>query len=419
MSAKPVFWSSVFNSIPSSVTRFMSLGFQQNLQTSEFNSEILIPYDFTLSKLHAESSDPGSPDTIDFTVRKNRADTSLTCQINGGENEEQDDVNTPTGLAGDAISVKIVSSAGMPAWNPTYGTVHVECGNGKSFISGGSASSSSTTTSYFNPNGGPSSTTLANRDVPVPTPFILERFYVKIETAPGSGNGWTFDVLKNGSTVIATVTISGTATTGNQTGLSAAVAAGDTITIRRSVASGTPASYTGMAWGIGIAPNTAGEHLYFSVNTSTPTNSGVQRHVTVHGTSSDHQDTDAYADDGVPRITMDIKRLYVLLTGAPGSGNSWQFWLCDGTDVQSSVTVTISGTSTSGNDTANTATLTAAVDYTEITYQAVGGTPSTATLMLFGYVGYIAEAGGPTGQPTYSRRKDQKFLKQSPALLTA
>ena len=306
----------------------------------------------------------------------------------------------------------------MPAWNPTSGTVHVECGTGKSFISGGSPSTSSSTTAYFNPNGGSSSTTLANRDMPVPTPFTLERFYVKIETAPGAGNGWTFDVLKNGS-VVATVTISNTATSGNSTGLSAAFAAGDTITIRRSVASGTPTNHTGTAWGIGIAPTTAGEHIYFTSNGNTPNNSGVQRQLALQGVSGDFTDADAWAADGVPRINMDIKKLYVLLTGAPGAGTTWQFWLCDGIDVQSAVTVTISDTATSGNDASNTATLTAVTDYTEITYQAVVGAPSTATQMLFGYVGYIAEAGGAAGQPMYSRRKDQKFLRQSPALLAA
>ena len=78
----------------------MSLGFQQNLQTSESLSEIIIPYDFTLSKLHAESSDPGGADTMDFTVRKNRADTTLTAQVNGGQVEEQDNVIRRRGSPG-------------------------------------------------------------------------------------------------------------------------------------------------------------------------------------------------------------------------------------------------------------------------------------------------------------------------------
>lgn len=58
---------------------------------------------------------PGGADTVDFTVRKNGADQTTTCQIAAAATACNDPSNTFTVVAGDRLSVKAVSSAGTAA----------------------------------------------------------------------------------------------------------------------------------------------------------------------------------------------------------------------------------------------------------------------------------------------------------------
>ncbi len=58
---------------------------------------------------------PGGADTADFTVRKNGADQTVTCQIAAAATACNDTSNTFTVVAGDRISIKAVSTAGTAA----------------------------------------------------------------------------------------------------------------------------------------------------------------------------------------------------------------------------------------------------------------------------------------------------------------
>ena len=93
------------------LTRFMSaLGRVGNV--TESNSEQYVIRPFTMKELRAFSSTaiPAS-NSATFTVRKNGADTALTCTIAAAAQSASDIVNEVTFSMGDRYALKVVSSA--------------------------------------------------------------------------------------------------------------------------------------------------------------------------------------------------------------------------------------------------------------------------------------------------------------------
>jgi hypothetical protein len=83
----------------------------------------------------------------------------------------------------------------------------------------------------------------------VPCAGTIDNLYVELGGASGSGESHAFTVRKNGADTALTVTISGaTDTTGNDTGNSFTVAAGDKLSLK--VVSSTAANTVRAYWGV-------------------------------------------------------------------------------------------------------------------------------------------------------------------------
>jgi parallel beta-helix repeat protein len=92
-------------------TVYIGLGPQS---ATEASVEFAVPHACTVKKLYAHSSGaPGTGEAYTYTLRKNTADTSITCSISGSTSKDGVDIMHSVDLAaGDKIAVKVVTSSG-------------------------------------------------------------------------------------------------------------------------------------------------------------------------------------------------------------------------------------------------------------------------------------------------------------------
>lgn len=89
----------------------------------------------------------------------------------------------------------------------------------------------------------------------------FRNLYIEIDTAPGSGNSWTFEIYKNGVASGVTLTISDASTSGSDTSNSVSTTAGDYFSLRVT-STGTPASSGGMVYSCEFESTNTGESGY-------------------------------------------------------------------------------------------------------------------------------------------------------------
>lgn len=175
-----------------------------------------------------------------------------------------------------------------------------------------------------------SSDTLGLTEHVAPIPGTVIAAYASIQTAPGGvGKSWDLQLLIAGSPQ-ATVNIANTATTGNSTGLSVAIAAGDIVTFN-AVANSTPAATRSIGYCFTFVPTTAGQWVL-----ANGINSG--QVVDAYGAIIESHNSGGTAGQGGTEATfqlaapaaLSIVALAWKVTTAPGAGKSVTFSLHDG-----------------------------------------------------------------------------------------
>lgn len=80
--------------------------------SSEAQAEIVMPAAFTFNSLYVYiPTVGGSAQTVTVTLRKNEADTAITCSVASGSTTGSDTAHTVAYVAGDRLSLKCVTSA--------------------------------------------------------------------------------------------------------------------------------------------------------------------------------------------------------------------------------------------------------------------------------------------------------------------
>ena len=230
--------------------------------STEANIRAVCPAAGTLRNFKVNlATAPGTGKSWTFTIRKNGVDTGLTLTISDTNTTSKDTTHSVSVAAGDLIIMSVVPSGTPTAAANAQWTVEFE-GNTSSqnIIAGGTSSG---TPSATNINGtcpacgddiiditGGLTNELTFACL-IPHATTIKALYIDLRTAPGSGKSWKFHLRKNGSKeATSEVTISNTATTGNVTGLSISLAAGDYITIAwEGVGTPTTTSFA-VGWGI-------------------------------------------------------------------------------------------------------------------------------------------------------------------------
>lgn len=181
----------------------------------------------------------------------------------------------------------------------------------------------------------------------------LKNLYISHDTAAGTGNSRTWTVYKNGADTGLTVTIADPATSGNDTVNTVSVVAGDTVSLHQTA--NTTTTGTGTIRATLMFSAAANTSAVFA-NTNNNLSNSVTSYLPLQGQGND---TTAGGNvEGVIPTGGTIRNAYGVLGGTPGSGKSYTFTLVVN-GVDSALTFSVSGTGTTGNDTANSVSVSA------------------------------------------------------------
>jgi len=350
------------------------------------------------------NSAPGAGKTFTFTLIVNGIASALTLDIAGATATSGYDTTHEVDVSGgDIVSLECdphgVTFSRYTTWTSMFeGTTAKE-----SLILGGSGSImiSSSNTTYAQIMGGetaPSTTENDQRQV-CPTSGKIKNLYVKLNEAPGSGNSFTFTLRVDGVNSDLTVTISDDATTGNDTVHEISVSAEDILTME-IVPFSSPTFGTYGNWGMAFVADIDGESVILA-GTDNDLNAGSTEYMYLQG-----DDNKAWHATEGQRYQLGqsciLKKLYVLLSAAPGTDKSYTFTLRKPGNGQAdgNLTVTIAGAvATTGNDVAHTDVI-ADDDYLDLEC-----TPTNTPDVVDAYwslVGYIEPPAPPPAGATWN-----------------
>lgn len=331
-------------------------------------------------------SSPGSGRSWIATVRKNAADTDLTCTITNSNTSCSDLTHSVSVSPGDKVSFQVAPSGNPPSTSSRWSTSFKSSAAKESTYPGRNSQSTSGTT-YGNPIGGQNgnSSTESAREQIVATSGTIKNLYVEETAAPGSGKSRVMTFRKNGVDQTVACTVSDTATACSDTTNSFTVAAGDIISIK-SVASGSVAA-SSMRFGWTFVSDTDGEFLLAFVVSSGPSNLSTT-HFYLVGANDGVDFTDGNRKQLGNACTL--KKMYVRFNTAPGSGKSWTANLRKNASTDTSLSVTVSDSNQVGSVTSDVTVL--STDYWN-TKLVPSGIPSGSTLHT-AFLGYIAPVGG-------------------------
>jgi hypothetical protein len=285
---------------------------------------------------------PGGANSWTFTIMKNGLATALEVTISGVATESSTDADTVAISAGDEIYIQ-ATPTGAPSspgrhWFTFQFIPTIDNETLLLHICEGTVGYSV----YENIIGAQADiATIANMTSVCPSNGTLKKFFVRLSVAPGSGKSRTFTVYKNNVATSLAVTVSGTATTNNNIVNTVAVSAGDRLTIFSERSGTALASY--YSGGIVFVPSTNNQYITHGKETSLPYQTIYFGCVSAGVSSISSNEEDHY---GIFQ-TGTVKAMYVWFSVAPGAGTSKTLTLRKN-GVNTSLSVTISGTNTSG-----------------------------------------------------------------------
>lgn len=178
---------------------------------------------------------------------------------------------------------------------------------------------------------------------------VIENLFAEVTTAPGTGETVTITLRLNGADTALTCTISGTGTTASDTTHTVTVAAGDSVCYKTVTSASSAAA--GIRFSCQYIGDTANESQILGSAEGVSLTASTE-YLPLSGCPATLVSTNVLARQLCPTVGT-IKKFYVSLGTAPGIGSSRTFEIWKN-DASTGVTITISGTSTTGNDTSNT-----------------------------------------------------------------
>ena len=347
---------------------------------------------------------PGAGKSWVFTVRAGNpiGDTALSVTISDTAKISALDTDEVAVAAGDLVSISATGSGTPTDPGAVYWTCEfIPDTDGETILLSNTKGQSLTANYFITLIGGkdPDATEFDAQTL-FPTPGTLKKFYVELSAAPGAGKSRIFTINKNGVATGIVVTISDAATTGNSAALTSAVAAGDSFSISHTV-SGSPAASI-VSFGIAFLPDTQGEFMTCAT-TDNPTSSIQVEYE--HLTCGDSALTGTESETHNLARACTAKKIYVLLSTAPGLGNTWIFTLRRNTS-DAALTVSISNTNKSGN-----AAVDVAISNDDVLDTAIDATAGAETSKSqIAYLLYNAPTPPPVGLENKSANMATKMI---------
>lgn len=331
---------------------------------------------------------PGVGITRTFILRKNGVDTGVSVTLTGtgtgaGINTGSDLVNSVSYVAGDIFTILNSASATTESSGATRWAVQSDNSSNISMVLSGTAVNlTAAATNYVPIQGRGIDGTATNEQGVVPTDGTFKNAYVLLSGSPGSTKNYVATLYKNGSPTALVVTVSGAVnTTGNDTSNTVSVVAGDILYWSIDVDSG--ATTRVLAISMEFDPTIDGESIHvYSSNVAT-TNSAVRYNAIASPNAASYQSSEINRQ--VLTLAAVWKKLYVVQVTASGGSASYQYQLSLET-VSGNPSVTLTGATTTGNDTTNTVT---ATDGQKVVMKLTPTSTPSATVVSWGIVSYI------------------------------
>jgi hypothetical protein len=325
---------------------------------------------------------PGAGNSWTFAIRVSGADSNLSVSIADTNTVSSLDTSEVSVSAGEDVSISAVgisspTAAAAVQWTAEF--VPTAPANSAETI----LLSSSNGTGFTNNN---HRTLVGNKadeatefdaQIVFPTAGTLKKLYLELSTAPGAGTSKGVVVTLNAVDTSLAATVSDSATTASDTSNTVDIAAGDSVNYREAVAGSPAASYE--FFGIVFEPDVAGEYITPAVtDDATSSTAAEYQQLTTGDSGLTATESEQY---GLAQATT-AKAMYVKLSAAPASGNTWTFRLKDDT-ADTSLITSIADTATSGNYATDVSIAADSVLDTAIDAQAGTAVASTQISYLF------------------------------------
>jgi len=348
----------------------------------------VIPSDGVIKDLRIRlSGAPGAGKSYVFTLRLNGAPTTLTATVAGAAATTANDTSHDvTVAAGDYVSLEC-NPDGIPTVRDAYWSTMFEATvAGESIMLGSSGTVPNDQIRYSTLMGrGTWDDTENDVRTVIPTDGTIKNLYVRLSADPGNApDGYKFTLRKGGASQSLTVTITADATTGSDTTHDIAVSAGDVVTFMSEPLNG-PATQPQAGWGFTFVPDFDGESIHLGC-ASNVLDQNLDDYMYVVGYTAP-----SGVESGYYSISQEctISKLYVLLSAAPGAGNSYTFTIREG-GTDTGVTTYVSTADTTGNS---------AIDSDRIgnsEYITLESDPLSVPTAAVLYWGFVVYSGDPT-----------------------
>jgi hypothetical protein len=326
------------------------------------------------------------------------------CTVTDPATTGSDTTHRVSVVAGDLIEIRVnASNAGITATNLAYSmqfsaTTASQCLTGSASHTNAPATGATNYIGLWNAISGQGVADFqwaAAQDVTheniSPLAGTITSLYIKLTTAPGAAKQWVFSIVKNGvEDTSSRVTIAGAGvTTGNVTGLSIAIVAGDTLSLM-AVPTGTPTGAGDVVWGSAFTSTTDGESPMCGAVRNNGYNAAATEYLVPMGNHNFSNNDPRHTD--VAPIALAVRALRWGVTTAPGVGKSFTI-LSRNAGASGNLTFVIADAATTGSDLVNSDTVALAAQFNySLTSQ---GTPS-GTTMRWAAVAFIDTPVTPT-----------------------
>jgi len=404
---KQVIISGHDNNLPATATEYNGL-LGQNWSSSEGIRHQLVSTPGKISSLRVKlATAPGVDKSFTFTLMVGGNPSALTCAISGTDTSAVDSTHEVDVVAGQRVSLRCEPS-GEPTVSHARWSVIFEGSTAKqSLILGCTGDTVAALTEYgaISTNRFTWTATEDNVRQVIAASGKIKNLYVKLSLDPGDApEGYKFTLRVNGESSALTVTITADDTTGNDTTHEVSVSPGDIVTFMCEPVN-SPTVRPSVSWGMTFEADIDGESLILGGQDNALDDAATEYNHLASG-----RITDFWVGDESTAVQLGqecvLKNLYILLSGAPGAGNSYTFTIRQNS-VDSDISVPISGTDTIGNDTTHTLDV---LDGGDISLQVVPADAPTVRDAYWGAVGYVAGAP-PVGIPVQSFMHMQRIRR--------
>lgn len=345
LASESVWCGGTSNALNSGSTEYNTVQGGGNWRTTEDADEIMVlPAAGNISDLRVVlSAAPDTGKSYTFTLRSDGGDTSLSAAIEDLETSNQD-TGSYAASAGELLSIKCVP-AGTPDVVSAWWSFKFDGTTAKqSVFLGNSGNNDIAANEFLAPMGSSDGdSTETDRQNVMPAAGTIKNLYVDFEQAPGAGETRTLTLTKNTAAQSLTVTVAEGNDSGNDTGNSFAVVAGDLISIQNTNSGSATASR--LHWGFVFEATTDGQFCIESNSDDLPAQ-GSTEHGFVASGDFTWQATEANVNQLANAFTA--KTIYVR-TADPSAGDTHTLTVNQNAGA-TALSVTITAGNTTGND---------------------------------------------------------------------